>query len=262
MTKNPWMTYSAAGFMILVALRVWAQPSVLKDLKSPDWAVRAKAVNTVVKTPALLASPEVRAALIGVVELENKIIETSFRAGHGVSNEFGEGYSEYYSGPLTDAVVEFAEEGDDRAAIALARGSYNPDSKLALILASYGEPLVSTMVEVASSDIGPKRWNGVAVLGNMLRLQRSGKLRQPLTAVSAEAARRTIQRVALNDPETSARREAVRALGAAGEKESLPVLEAIAATDPDDGRGHKTKIDFSVRAEARRAIAAIQAIKQ
>jgi hypothetical protein len=28
MTKNPWMTYSAAGFMILVALRVWAQPSV------------------------------------------------------------------------------------------------------------------------------------------------------------------------------------------------------------------------------------------
>jgi hypothetical protein len=108
MTKNPWMTYSAAGFMILVALRVWAQPSVLKDLKSPDWAVRAKAVNTVVKTPALLASPEVRAALIGVVELENKIIETSFRAGHGVSNEFGEGYSEYYSGPLTDAVVEFA----------------------------------------------------------------------------------------------------------------------------------------------------------
>jgi hypothetical protein len=260
MSKSIQPSILALALMSAPALG-FAQPDILRSLQSPDWTVRARAVETIVRTPSLLASPNVRTALINLQDSENKSIEDAVRAGIDVSQKLGEEYGEYYSGPLSHSLMEFAADGDMRAAQALARGSYNPDSRLALILATYGQPLVSTLLQVAQSDIGPDRWNGVAVLGEMLRLHRAGQLRAPLAAASVKQIKTTIRGVALNDPQPVVRYWAVRALGVAGDKESLPLLETIAATDLDDGRGHTSKVDYSVRAEARRAIAAINAIR-
>jgi len=259
------VTRTAVSLLLLIlggaALSHAEQADLLTGLQSPVWTVRAKSVELIAKTPSLLSSAEVRTALVTVEDLENSVIHNNFRAGTGVSETLGEAYSEYYSGPLCDVLMRLAAEGDMNAARALARGSFNPDSRLALTLATYGEPLVPTLLQQARSDIGPDRWSGVAVLGQMLGLHRTGQLQALLQNTTVDQIKQIVREAAVGDSDTVGRRWAVRALAVAGDKGSLSILQSIAATDPDDGHGQKSTTDYSVRAEARRAIAQINAIR-
>ena len=133
--------------------------ALLAKLRSDNWQERAEAVERLDAMPDVLQSDEVKKALIDLQERENQLIEQTLRESNGrdgVSVKYGEGYSEYYFGPLSSAVGKVADYSDQHTLEVLVRNAYNPDSPFAKKLISYGEAIVPTLLEKANSDVGTK----------------------------------------------------------------------------------------------------------
>lgn len=228
--------------------------ALITQLQSEDWHQRADAVEKLKDDPVALQSDRVRRAVIGVLDRENKIIKESLAINEGVANKpgYGEDYTEYYYGPLSEIVDLVANPADPPTLEVLAHSSYSPDSAFAKKLASYGDTVVPTMQRMAGSDRPEERRNALAVLSQVLEheQQEPGGLR----AESAEQIRQVLEQ-ATSDDNFVVKLQAVRSLGEVGDNDSVQVLSRVVRTEPyrvtiDTGQ----QIANPIRAEARKAI--------
>ena len=193
--------------------------------------------------------------LTEVLARENDVIDLAFREGSDSSAKYGESYSEY-AGAVADYLFSIIDIADVAALTAIAQSPYHYNSVLAQRLATYGEVLVPTVLELAGSDISPKRWQAFGLAGEIHRLNRRGATKTPLGA--GALARLTEVLVAgTRDPNITNRKVAVRNLGIAGPRDVLPLLETIAQTDTGVSTLHGSP-QYLVRDEARLAIARIR----
>jgi hypothetical protein len=127
-----------------IGISSWAQqkalskPSVavlLTRLQSQSEVERSKAFEALRSNPAVLKRPEVRAALLDLLDRENrerdaKLLQAQNSPQEDKGEAEDEGYAEYYSHVL-GAVDSFADWNDPRQACILVDASYNDDSAFA-----------------------------------------------------------------------------------------------------------------------------------
>src|SRR2546427_1002781 len=105
--------------------------ALLLAFKSANVQQRMDAYQNLKRDQDALKRPDVQAALIDLLDRENRLI-------HGVTLvDRGEGYAEYVA-DLLGTVAVAADWRDQRQACILAEGPYNPDSKFADELAVKG----------------------------------------------------------------------------------------------------------------------------
>jgi hypothetical protein len=233
--------------------------AVLAGLRAGSWQKRDASLQRLVlltdRDPALLNGPAVYDAMVALVRTENAIIIAHVRK----SQDTSESFAGYYGDVLTMASkVLAAGPPETRQALlsAMVNGTYNSDSPYAKELAAYGEWVVAPALALTRTDIVANRWNAYAMLGEILRADNVRQLKYPLAPGSA-ARLRIALRGGLQDPETVTRRETVRAIVAADDREALPLLRLLAANDPDAGENPKQR-RYSVRGLAEKAIATLQ----
>ena len=173
------------------------QADLLAKLSSPNWQSREEAVEKLTGNPDSLKGNEVRSALVELLERENRLIEETLRESNGtegVSVKYGEGYSEYYS-RLLGAVEQAADFNDSRTLAALARSSFNPGSSLGKKLASHGNAIAPSVLEVTSSDIPSIRSQAFGVLGEIVNTDKN-QADHMSTEVRAEAKHALVRELA------------------------------------------------------------------
>lgn len=244
--------------VVSISLPFQRQSDILSQFKSDDWRVRAAALRALIGRSELLTSPGAKQAIIKLLDTENHLMRLTLRESHeltGVSVKYGEDYSAYYSTLLSTA-AHLADSQDSRTLEVLARSAYDPDSPLALKLAEYGVSVIPYLLTLSQSDLGIDRGTALVVLGRILRLGKTGATPIPRTLY------RQVKKVLIygtTDRESAVRMQAVGALGIVGDKDTLPVLQKIAVSDPavlptaEPGR-----IRHPVREKAMKAIERIE----
>lgn len=120
-----------------------------------------------------------RSALLAALDAENKLIRSTLRESGGalgVSDKYGEGYSEYVA-DLLGSVSSFADFSDPAVLRVLAQSPYNPDSKFAGELALHADGLIPVLTEDASSDVPLIRGATLLFIGSILHNFRPDALR-------------------------------------------------------------------------------------
>jgi hypothetical protein len=260
-TTTVWLTVAAVaigGIVIVFGHQVLNRSDLVSQLGSQNWQERATAVQKLATDADSLKSTEVRSALVGLLDRENQLIESTLRESKGragVSTKYGEGYSEYYS-TLLDVVDRIADVTDSRTLSILARSAYNPDSPFALKVASYGEPIVATLIELTNSDLSTDRGKALAILGEVLKRQHFRSDHIPASMV--EQVKQLLEKGAA-DADPYVRIQAVRSLGKARDENAIPILERIAQSDPSaTSSAEPGEKRYPVREEAVKALAAIK----
>ena len=222
----------------------------LSDLKSADVQKRIAAFDKIKSNPDALERPEVKAALIDLLDRENTYHATPPEAT-GVTSEDDdwEGYGDYWS-DLADTVDRIADWHNPRQLCILARSSYGPLSSFAQKLATNGGSLVAPCLLKMSR--GNKLDRDVSLSGLVMVLAFNQNL---LPALRQEINQAIL--IGLRDPESFVRDDTVIAVGKYGKPEMIPVLEGIAQTDPYSHLVNEKPV-FDVREAAARAIRAIQ----
>lgn len=227
--------------------------ALLGDLSSPEWQKRASAYDAIKVDPKALQRPAVKSALISLLDRENQLIHkiwTESKGNVGVSEKFGEEYSEYVA-DLQDTVAQIADWHDARQLCILASGTYNPDSPFASKLATKGgAEAVPCLLGLAHSNDVPYRENALAVLVEIgSDLPNSSALQHQIRQVTIGA---------LHDPSVPIRYTTVQAVGRFGDIDMVPILEEIARSDPYSRPIFGGKQRFDIREVAVQSIAAIQ----
>jgi hypothetical protein len=243
-----------------IGISSWAQqkalskPSVavlLTRLQSQSDVERSEAFEALRSNPAALKRPEVRAALLDLLDRENRERDAMLlQAQNSPQPDKGEtedeGYAEYYSQVL-GAVDSFADWNDARQACILVDASYNDDSAFAAEIADHATVTLPSLTKKSESAISVKRAVTVPVLVEVL-----GKANGALDPTTALAARQIVLG-ALQDPDEGVRAFTVNALGSYGGKDMVTALRKVAETDPSP------EVDgSSIRKAATEAIDAIQ----
>ena len=254
MSTLPWLYSSIlAGSMILAVLQS-AGVTIFNNIASNNWILRKQGLQQLTENADLLKTPAAKTALLALLDKETNLV------GDPESNEAnkgGEEYAEYY-GHLLDVVDSVVDSRDATAVAVLVRSIYNPDSRFALKLASYGESTVTPLLELSLSQTAHKRSIAAEMLGRVLRAQRLGASKQPLTNQSTRDIEQRL-RSSLRDAESLVRKAAIRGAVAAGDLESISVLEQMRNTDPEVQTLPDGRIKYSVRESAAKAIMAIRA---
>lgn len=213
---------------------------------------RSDAFQALRSNPAALKSPEVRAALLDLLDRENrerdaKLLQTQNSPPKEDKSETeDEGYAEYYSNVL-GAVDSFADWSDPRQACILVDASYNDDSAFAGEIADHATVTLPCLMNKAQSAISLKRAVTVPVLIRVL-----GKVQGSADPTTVQAARQIVLG-ALQDPDEAVRAFTVIALGSYGGPDMVTALRKVAETDPSpEVEGS------SIRKAAAEAIVAIQ----
>jgi HEAT repeats len=240
----------ASVFVVCVAAILgWGQHSpalkatsaeLLDMLRSDDPAQRADAYEHLRLDPSALRSATVKSALLDLLDRENSVHESAIRERTGISDKYGEGYTEY-AYALGETVASFVNWNDPHQVCMAVRG-FVPES----VIADHARATIPCLLQKARSNLGLVRGRAVAVLVRAL-----AKGRNDLDARTIERAEQTI-RGALRDPDSDVRTDAVEALGHYGSEDMIPALKEVAETDPSpDG-------EYAIRKWAAEAIAAIQ----
>lgn len=231
------------------------------DLRSADWGTRASAFDALQKLPGVWRSPAMARQLAELLGRELSLIDATLRSSGmrtGVAEKYGEGYAEYEAEVL-DTCVKYCER----------------------------QTLLSVMLAEARSDLSAVRQNAVEVLGEIadkgfsesqqamidstllsnakdthswfIRLGAvtaiASRLRQAAGMTNARREQlHSMIVVAAADKTVQVRISAVRSLGEIGDSRDLPLLQRIAASDPESSsvRGRMT---YPVRDQAAHAIA-------
>lgn len=211
----------------------------LAALKSSDWQARDVACQRLTAIPRWGADPVIRRALVDTLAHENAVIDASFLKGKGVESEYGEGYSEYVAS-LQDDVTHFAfEQGEQHAMDVLVHSPYNPDSKFAERLGEVGDAVVPSVLDMWRNGDEAERAEGLGVMGQLLRSDRRGP---PVSLPNRAILKNALLRGVL-DKDVGVRWNAVRSLGFAAGPQDLPLLERIAASDPDVAKVAEKALD-------------------
>jgi hypothetical protein len=226
--------------------------ALLHELHAQDWTARAAAVDRLTDNPDMWHAPATKRALIQLLDRENRPL-TDGNQPHRSEQEW-EAWRRYYD-QLVDHVADFVEPGDVRSVSVLVRSSYNPDSPLAVQLASYGQTVVPALLDIIANRDPEGRSDSYEVLGRVLRAHRLGTSRYPLSAKAALDVENVL-RAGLHDPAPFIRGSAIRGVKAAGDVSSLPILDELRTSDPYVLGGTQR---FWIREQAAKAIADIQA---
>jgi hypothetical protein len=216
--------------------------ALIAGLQAANWADRSDAYEQLRSDPAALRKPEVRSALLDLVDRENK---ADWSKEPGYDPQYNESHAEYVA-ELGDTVDSFADWSDPRQVCILAHQAYEPDGAFARKLAAVGQPIVPCLMQMAQSAASDDRYEAVPVL-----VQLRAKHRTLSTEATQKIRQATV--AALHDTEVSVRISAIAALRDFGGQDMLEALQDVAVKDPSpevDGQ--------SVRKYATRAIAAIQ----
>jgi hypothetical protein len=230
--------------------------ALVAEFGANKWSTRASAFSKLVESPTILAPAQQKRLLTEVLERENEEVDRAFREGVGTSRKYGEGYGEYQA-KLATYLLSLVEPSDVRALAALAKAPYHENSPRARSLAAYGETLFPTIVELAASDISPKRWQAVGLAGEMLRLTKLKQMLTPATQTSIVRLKEVLA-AGIRDQDITIRQIAARNMGIAADAEFLPLLEVLAETDAGVTT-YGGKLEYPVRDEARKALARITA---
>jgi hypothetical protein len=241
-------------YALMAAVPQSAEVRTFRTLKSNDWQVRAAGVQQLIENPSLLKTPTAKIALVALLDQETKRVSDP---NSNEANKGGEDYAEYY-GHLLDVVDSLVDSSDATAVSVLVRSIYNPDSKFALKLASYGQTIVAPLLQLSIGSHAHDRAIAAEMLGRVLREQRLGSSRQPLSSRSARDVESRL-RSQLHDSQGLVRRAAIRGVVAAGDLESIGTLEQLRQSDPYSRTLPDGSTKFLVRDDAAKAIAAIHA---
>lgn len=221
---------------------------LLTQLHSDEWKVRAEAYRQLGSDHTVLSVPNVKEALLNLLDREDQLTESTLRDSHeqmGVSGKYGEEFAEYVA-ELGETVDSFANWNDPRQVCVLVNQSYNPGSKFAAEIASHAVVAVPCLLSMYKHDEGLTRAEAAAVL-----VQSLAKAGNQLDSRMIVMVRQVIV-TALRDPSDAVRSSTVRALGKFGGPDMIPALLQVAASDPSpEYQGH------SIRREAADAIAEI-----
>ena len=246
---------------LVMALVVEGRPglqdeaTLLVNLRSQEWKDRAVAVAALDRDLGKVNALGLREELLKLLAQENKVTDDLFREGIGTNGRYGEDFAEYYA-HLLGVVFRTANQADPQTLRVLAFSSYNPDSQYARDLAdSGGGALLPLAIELLNSDIAPKQWNALGLLGRLYEKRVNHKfspgLLQSIKSRIVEATRHV---------NSSIRMEALRVLGEIGTREDIPLLQRVASSDPYVRRGGDGRPDrYLVRERAQDAIKVIEA---
>lgn len=237
-----------------VSVTSWGQqaPSVaqlLMKLNSANEPVRVKAFGELCSDPANLKKPQVRAALLDLLDRENRYLDSQLEEAQkrGYPDEGdNEAFAEYYS-DLLGIVDSFADWNNPRQACILVDAGSSDDSAFATEIADHANVTIPCLMKRSESAISMNRAVAVPVLVQALR-----KVQGTLDVGTAQSARQIVV-AALHDRDEGVRSFTVHALGKFGGSDMIPALKEVAANDPSpEVQGH------SIRKSAAEAIAEIQ----
>ena len=229
----------------------------LAGLKAPEWEQRWRAYENIKAHPENLKRRDVKDALMGLFELENGVVRQTLAESNGekgVSDKYGEGYSEYYA-QLTATVESVADWHDPHQLCILAEGAYSPGSDYAAHLVTEGgAAAVPCLLKTAHGDLY-ERYQSLPTLIQLYAVARdlSPAQRQEILQLLTTGIR---------DPIVLVREPAIQAMGKYGTPDMIPLLEEVARSDPYSRLLENGQILFEVRNEATKAIGSIRARQQ
>jgi HEAT repeat protein len=252
----------AVGIVVIstvcgIARVSWGQqqsqkPSVaalLEQLKSEQEPVRAKAFEKLSADQDDLQNPDVRTALLDLLDQENHELDRQLleaeKKGYPDEGD-NSAYAEYYSN-LVDVVASFADWNDPRQACILVDASSSDDSEFGAKIADHANTTIPCLLRRSASAVSMNRAVTVPIL-----VQALAKAKGAINPGTAQSANQVILR-ALSDPDEGVRALTVHSIGKFGTQEMIVPLRKVAETDPGpEVQGH------SVRKAAADAIAAIE----
>ncbi len=235
-----------------------SQEDVRIEIQSNDWQVRAAAVAAAKADAQLLAAPQVRAALVQLLDRETRLISDIGRAHPDpLEGSSAEDYGEYYA-RLLDIVASIVDSNDIDSVSVIVRARYDGGDLFAEHVARFGESIIPALLELADGPDASGRARGIMVIGYALRQQRTPTNQ---TRFSSQSVRQLEVRLhsALSDNDSLVRQSAIHAAVAAGDVESLPRLETIRTSDVRSVTLPNGVVRFPLRGQADAAIKAIQA---
>lgn len=206
---------------------------LIARLRSDNVQTRSEAFESVRSDPTALRDPEVRVALVDLLDRENH--ETPSESGED------EGYAEYSSW-LADTVAKIADWSDPHQVCILANSIDLPDE-----LANHAKAAVPCLLRRFKTAPAPVRGFVVAML-----VQALSKGKDDLDPVTI----RQVQAIILSglrSPDHGIRGETIRAPGKFGGEDMIPALRASADAETSNDAGSQ-----SIRRRTLEAIAEIQ----
>lgn len=218
-------------------------PSLIAALQASTWTARAEAYEQLKDDSAAMRRLDVRAALLGLLDLENHADiskETGFDP-HAYHEDYGE-----YTDQLAATVDSIADWNDPRQVCILAHTSYNPDSRFGAQLARAGQVIVPCLMGMVHSPLHDDRYKSISVL---IQLRAKVSALDPTTQVAIDQ----LTMSGLHDPDEGMRVSTVVAVRDFGGKNLVAALQDVANNDPGPVvQGH------SVREYASKAVAIMQ----
>lgn len=256
---------------ICSAMTAWCQQAQTKrltvsdqlaKLRSQDWTERSYAIDEIHSRPEALRSREVQAALINLLDQENREREEGCHAtgkpNHDTSplsgevNSDSEEYGEYFAS-LREIVDSFATWNDPRQACILARGGYIDYPSSPVNAAIRAKAAMPCLLQMSQDECATNRAVGIPMLVEAL-----ARAKGELDSGTVQKANRIILDD-LHDRDTGVRAFTVDALGKFGQTDAIPELQDIAHSDWVSEKRSDTGVQwFPIRESAAEAIAAIQ----
>jgi HEAT repeats len=223
--------------------------ALLGKLRSPEQSERLEAFEQIRSDPANLQRPEVRRALLRLLdreshELDAQLLEAQ-KKGYPDEGD-NEPFAEYFS-ELLGAVDSFADWNDPRQVCILVNANPSDESDFTAKIADHARVTLPCLLKRSESAISMHRASFVPVLVQVL-----AKSTDTLDPKMIQAAKQIIL-AALKDSDEGVRAFTVQALGRYGAADMVPALRMVAESDPSpivDGQ--------SIRSLALEAIAKIQ----
>lgn len=185
--------------------------------------------------------------LLALLETENALIYAVNRMGTSPSDSLGEGWGEYYA-EVRGACQRYCDHSSPNYYAALVDGAYNEDNADIRELArDHGPAILNRLLERSMSDVSVMRAKAVRMLGVV------AEFRQQFTAAQKGSIRRAVLR-AVEDRSYPIREAGIFAMGTVGDTGDLPLLQRIAATDPNRVTTRTGRGAYPLREEAQRAV--------
>lgn len=252
-------TYTGAVLFLCVlvhcatAAAQQANPLQLSTLSDPDWRERAHTYEQIKSNEDLRKRSDVKQALVGLLDRENKVIHFPFVNSNGevigASGKYGEGYTEYYY-DLADTVSNLADWQDPQQLCVLAEGSYNPDSRFAARLVTEGGAAVAPCLLKRAQGALSDRREAIPVLAQLAGVA-------TLSPSIMQQVRQAVMS-GLEDSDPVVRQTTVQAVGRFGTQEMIPALQSIASSDPVSRPLKNGQLRFDIREAASKAIQSIE----
>lgn len=219
---------------------------LLAKLQSKDPAERSRSYEELRSHPEAMRSKKVQAALLDLLDREDREIDSTLRASHE-QESVGEGDAEYVA-ELGETVDSYADWADTHQVCILVQQAYEWNTRFAAKIAAHAKVSIPCLIQMYRSDLGLTRAEAAPTLVRALAEGKDG-----LAPETALQARQVILR-ALQDPSEAVRSKTVMSLERFGSPDMIPALRDVAKSDPADGGDH----GFWIREYAVHAIAAIQ----